>query len=319
MKRKVRIDRVIVLLLGLVLVISLIFFGGKTLLSFVFNDDNPSNTTTPNNTSETEVIKEFSIDLVDYKTYKLDDVDFNFVLARIRFKDVKPINYSLASLYTDEKTVKIAEYDKYIKELEAKEYYLGARNVNYKIKSDKNSGIFTLFIPVIDKNKTSLVLYDAVAKNEIKFDLNQNVGDPSELHYHTGDDEVIETEDYQIQVNNAYIENSFYKDGNEYNYPSTIKIYTFVLDIKKLTNDGLVLEDAIFVPDDSSDEIHALDASITSMKINNLISHKIKEGDHGALFFEIFNPEDSGITYNGTLKLKFSNSDNWLSLKTELK
>ena len=71
-------------------------------------------------------------------------------------------------------------------------------------------------------------------------------------------------------------------------------------------------------PNGSDEEYHALDASITSSKINNLISRNIREGERGGLFFEMYNPNESGIKYNGTLKLKFSNSDNWLSIKTEL-
>ena len=318
MKRKIRYDRIIMLILGLAAVIFLVYSLTNFGLSFFkrseVNDINPTDTPVA-----TEEIKEFSIDLIDYTVYKPEEVDFNFIVARLRFKDIESINYSLGSLYTDEKTVKITDYEKYANTLESKEIYLGARNINYQIKSDKNSEIFSIFIPVSDKTKKSLTLYDAVGKNEIIFDLTKNIGDISDLQYHTGDDSAISTEDYSITITNAYIENSFYQNGNEYNYPSTVKIYTFVLDINSLSNKELILEDAIFIANDSSEEVHALDASITSMKINNLISKKVKEGNRGALFFEMYKPEGSSISYNGTLKLKFSNSENYLSIKTELK
>lgn len=319
MKRKIRYDRLLLLIAALAVVVFAVFSLVSYGLKLISNDKSGNDVINTDNPAETETIKEFSIDLVDYTVYKPENTDFNFIVARLRFKDVKPINYSLGSLYTDEKTVKVSDISKYSETLESEEIYLGAKNISYQIKSDSNSEIFNVFIPVSDRTRNSLTLYDAVGKNEIVFDLTKNVGNISDLQYHTGSESEISTEDYSFTVTNAYIENSFYQDGNEYNYPSTVKIYTFVIEISSLSNKELILEDAVFVADGTNEEIHALDASITSMKINNLISKKVKEGDKGALFFEIYKPEESDINYNGTLKLKFSNNDNYLSIKTELK
>lgn len=319
MKRKLRIDRLIILIIAAIVLIALLVFMFKGLLGLF--DDNDTNHPIPNNPTVdvTDKVENFEIDIIDYEVYKLEEVDFNFILARFRIKDIKPINYSLNSLYTSEKTVKLSDYQKYISDLEANEYYIGSQNVNFEITSALNSEIFKIFIPIVDKNRNELEVYDAISKAEFKFDLNKNVKNGEELQYHTGEDELISTEEYEIVVNNAYIGNSFYQNNEEYTYPSTIQIYVFVLDVKSLTNENLVLEDAIFIPNGSSEEYRALDASITSSKINNMISRNIYEGERAALFFEMYNPNESGIKYNGTLKLKFSNSDNWLSIKTELK
>ena len=317
MKRKLRIDRLIILIVAAIVMIALLVFAFKGIISLFDKPDNPQNTNDPI-VDTIDKVESFEIDLVDYEVYKLDDIDFNFVLARFRIKDVNSIKYSLSSLYTSEKTVKLSDYQKYISELEMHEYYIGAQNVNFDITSNENSDIFKIFIPINDKNRNSLEVYDAISKAEFKFDLTKNVKNGNDLQYHTGQDELITTEEYEIVVNNAYIGNSFYQNNEEYTYPSTIQIYVFVLDVKTLTNKDLVLEDAIFIPNGSDEEYHALDASITSSKINNLISRNIREGERGGLFFEMYNPNESGIKYNGTLKLKFSNSDNWLSIKTEL-
>ena len=321
MQRKVKWDRVLVLLLSASLVVLLLIVGIRSLGSLFFKDETekPSHKDPDNSEVVEEDVESFKIDLVDYEVYKTDeDIDFNFVLARFRLRDPKEIKYNLGSLYTDEKTVKLNEYSPYVDELEKHEYYLGTKNVTFDLTSPEKSEMFTIFIPYKNKAKETLSVYDAITKEEFKFDLTKNLADINKLEYHTGEDAPIETEDYLIKVNDAYIGSLFYSGSEEYTYPSTVQIYVFVLDIQSLTNEGLILEDAIFVSD-SGEETHALGAEITSSKINNLMNRKVNAGERGGLFFEMYNPNNSGVSYSGTLKLKFSSSDNWLSVKTELK
>ena len=315
--RKVKISRVIILIAGFAIIAGLIVLLTIWVLN-MFNGEEPVNTPDPIISEPTEVYDEFTIELEDYEVFKIDEVDFNFVLADIKVGDSEAIDYSLGSLYTDEKTVDITDYQKYIDALDGAGYYVGAKGVDYVLKSDKTTDTFTVFIPVEDKQKESLTIYDAVSKSQLSIDLTKNIGDLNELKYSTGDDSAISTDDYVISVSNAYIETSLVENGDTYTYPSTVQIYAFVLDVIELNDKSLTLEDAVFVPSGSDEEIHALDASIMSMKINNFMSRTVSEGDHGALFFEMYSPHDSGISYSGTLRLKFSNSDNWLSIETEM-
>lgn len=320
MQRKVRMDRVLLLISTAVLIVLLLIVGFKGVIGIFDRDENKNQDNKDPDNSEVieEEVDAFKIDLVDYEVYETNDLDFNFVLARFRLRDPEKINYNLGSLYTDEKTVKLEDYHKYVDALEKEELYLGVKNVSFDLTSPKKSEMFTVFIPYINQDKETLSVYDAITKAEFKFDLSKNRKDINELEYHTGEDKPIETEDYLIKVNDAYIGSLFVKNGSEYTYPSTVQIYVFVLDIQSLTNEGLILEDAIFVSE-KGEETHALDASVTSSKINNLMNRKVNAGERGGLFFEMYSPNDSNISYNGTLKLKFSNSDNWLSIKTELK
>ncbi len=315
--RKVKISRVIILIAGFILIVGIIVLLTMWILS-MFNNEEPTKTPDPIISEPTEVYDEFTIELVDYEVFKIEDVDFNFALVDIKVGDSEAINYSLGSLYTDEKTVEVNDYQKYIDALDSVGYYVGAKGVDYTLTSDKTTDTFTVFIPIEDKEKESLTIYDAVSKAQLKIDLNKNIGDPNELKYSTGTDSPISTDDYVISVSNAYIETSLVQDGSTYTYPSTVQIYAFVLDVIELNDESLTLEDAVFVPSGSNEEIHALDASIMSMKINNFMSRTVSEGDHGALFFEMYSPHDAGISYSGTLRLKFSNSDNWLSIETEM-
>ncbi len=317
--KKVKISRVVFLIAVFLLLVAGIVLMTKFVIG-LFSSDKPKPTTSSEPiVSEPSVdVDHFTVELENYEIFSIDDVDFNFVLVDLKVSDTEAIDYKLSSLYTDESSVKIADYQKYIDELDALGYYVGAKNVDYDLKSDKTSDTFRIFVPVLDKNKTDLTIYDAVSKAEITIDLTKNSGNPEELKYTTGDEGTISTQDYEIKVANAYVETSLIKDGQEYSYPSTVQIYCFVLDVIRLSEEALTLEDAVFVPSGSQEEYHALDASIMSMKINNFMSRKIQEGDRGALFFEMYNPQDSGISYSGTLRLKFSNSENWLIIETEM-
>ena len=285
MRRRIKVKNVILLILAGVLLIG-VLAGGFFWIRDVMSKKADKN--------EETVSERFKIDLIDYTVYRSDDFDFEFVLASLRFSDDEPINYTLSNLYTDE-GLKLGSVDSYVEELESKYYYLGVKGVSFEVVSEENSATYTIFIPIKDKNKTELTLYDALSKGELKFDLNANLGDISELKYSTGS--TIQTDDYVLNIADAYIETNFFIDNEPYQYPSTIQI---------------------FIADGSNEEIHALASNITAMRQNNIIDRSLSDGMSGALFFEVYNPNDDHISYNGTLKIKFSESAEWLVLETEL-
>ena len=311
--RKIRWSRLFILVGSLFIGLGLFITATSWILGMVQAESETS--TTPTVTYST-----FTMKLQDYVVYKLDDVDFNFVLVDFLLGDSSSISYSYSSLCTDEATVDVSDYKDYIDTLELAGYYVSTMGVDYTLSSDKTEDTFTIFIPVADKDKEELTIYDAISKSSFTIDLNTNVGRASDLRYTSeSEDTTITTSDYSITVSSAYIETSLItSSGEQYSYPSTYQIYTFILEIEDLNDETLVLEDAIFIPDGSSEEIHALDASVSSTKINNFISQTISQGDRGALFFEMYSPYDASITYSGTLSLKFSNSDEWITIETEM-
>lgn len=306
MKRKINYKNLLLLFIVVIVSIAAIFGIYKIVSNFLLNNNNdPIDEVTANR---------LTIDLVDYQVYRSDEFDFEFVIADLRFSDEKAINYNLANLYTDE-SIKLNDVSKYVNTLEDSNYFLGVKNVVYSVKSDSNSAIFSIFIPIKDKNKTELTLFDAVSKKEIKIDLNDKLADLKELRLTTGGN--ITASSYSININDAYIETKFFQNDEPYQYPSTVQIYAFVITIENIEDD-VTIEDAVFTPEGSDEKIHALDASITAMRQNNIISRPLSEGVSGALFFEVYSPHDSPVSYQGTLDIKFSDSDEWLSLETEL-
>ena len=258
-------------------------------------------------------VEKFSMDLVDYEVYDIKDVDFNFALVRFKISDKDGVYYSLGDLYTDE-NIKCNNVNSFIDKLESKSYYLGSKNVDFKIESDKTSGIYKVFVPIKDKSKTKLTLSDVVSKKEFKIDLSKNHADPETLKYSTGNS--IENEGFKLSINDAYIETKLMTNEGIYNYPSTVQIYTFALNIEEVTQTGIKIDEAVFEME--SGESFSATPNIFSKKLNNALGSTVREGDKLGLFFEVSNPNSDSRSFAGKLKIKFSNNNEWLIIETEL-
>ena len=108
-KRKVRYGRLILVIFLLVLFIIGLVFASKAIIDLFDKDD------------DTTIIvddKDTVIELLDYKVYNtLDILDFNFVVAELKFKNDNGINYSLENLVTDE-GIKLNDIYMYQKEID---------------------------------------------------------------------------------------------------------------------------------------------------------------------------------------------------------
>lgn len=307
MRRRVKWKNLLLILLGLVILASLAYF----IVGYVndrFIDRQKQNL------EEVEPVDNFVLELVDYEVFKTDEeFDFDFVVARLRFKDKEAISYDLSDLYTDE-GLKLKDVTKYVSELENKHYYLGSLNVVFSIESDKNNVTYAIFIPVKDKDKTELTLYDALSKGEIKIDLEKNHTDLSSLEYTTGSD--IEVSNVKASISDSFISSSIYQNGEAYNYPENISIYSFEIVVSNVLEEGIKIEDA-YLKLASGEEVKALDESYTSMKYNNMMAKELKADEKGCLFFEVSKLKDDADR-SAELYIKFSNSADYLLLRTEL-
>ena len=110
----------------------------------------------PEKTNEFDDIK---IDLVDYYTFDLEDVDFNFIIATIRVKSNMSTNIGLEHFKTSE-DILLSDYASYISILENKGYFLGKQNVFFELVSNELEYYVNIFIPVKDKalNNVSLTI-----------------------------------------------------------------------------------------------------------------------------------------------------------------
>lgn len=273
--------------------------------------------------AESEVIDGYKVDLIDSVVFNLKDVDFKFVIAKIRVQSNDKINLKLSHFKTSEGIV-LDQADSYIKQLEDKSYFLGKQNVWYEILSNENSTMVNIFIPIKDKNAKEITLStDLDPDQEMKINLSNSKGTAEMLQY-KADDIITDGKSYQMKVSSAYPITGDYmsqKTANgeiEYLLPSTVEIYAFNIEAVSLWGDTVVIEEAQYVPSNSKEVFTALDSSIQSMKYQNIIGKQVVEKDTGDLFFVAYSPVESPVTYKGVLKLKVQGSDNWIVINVDL-
>ena len=270
----------------------------------------------PEKTNEFDDIK---IDLVDYYTFDLEDVDFNFIIATIRVKSNMSTNIGLEHFKTSE-DILLSDYASYISILENKGYFLGKQNVFFELVSNELEYYVNIFIPVKDKALNNVSLTIDFGNNKVmNFDMNKKNGNKDMLTY-VSDDVISDGKTYQLKVSSAYeiTGEQMYQNGNEYLLPSTVGVYVFNVEAVSLWKDEIVIESATYVCDDSTEVFEALSGDISSMKHDNIIGKKITESQKGTLFFVAYSPIDDPITYHVILKLKISGSDNPVEVKVDL-
>jgi len=313
--RKLNKKNVFFIILAILVLIGIVFLAVKLIF---FTDYSSKTDTDPSKKDETkekeseEVITK-STNLIDYQVYKDDnnELGFDFVIARFKFENPDGINYSLSDFVTSE-GIKLNDVSEYTKKLEEKEYFLSSQDVVSEIKSTSNPYTCNIFIPIKSETNKITVTFD---NQNFDIDLTLNNNSVNSLKYTSGSD--IKTDDYDFHITNAYLSDTMKLNGEDYT-PSAVQIYTYELKINEIT-DGLKVEDAEFIPKNSSVTNKALNADYSSMKCENIINKDLKKDTKACLFFEVVSPdEETKVTYEGTLRLKLSNGK-WISMTSELK
>ncbi|MEG0394722.1 MAG: hypothetical protein RR568_08695 [Anaerorhabdus sp.] len=260
----------------------------------------------------------YQIDLMDSVVFNLKDIDFKFVIAKIRVQSDEAINLKLSHFTTSE-GIALDQVDTYVKALEDKSLFLGKQNVWFEILSNEPSTMVNIFIPVKDKNAKEIILKNDLGTEDIKINLSNSKGTAEMLQY-KADDIITDGRSYQMTVSSAYpiTGDTMTQNGQEYLLPSTVEVYSFNIEAVSLWGDKIVIEEAQYIPNDSKETFVALDSSIQSMKYSNIIGKEINEKDTGDLFFVAYSPVESPVTYKGVLKLKVQGQDSWITINVDL-
>lgn len=315
----------------MVVLISAIIIGLFVIGYLVISPNNTQNNSKVENTSlpleeggkdkpsENTAFNGIDIDLVDYETYHIKDLNQKFIIARLRVISDNSTNISLKHFKTNEGIV-LDNYQEYVDVLEQNSYFLGKKNVWFELVSDDQEYLVNVFIPVKDIKASSIdVTIDFLDNKVLSFDLNKNILDGSSLKYQANDI-ISDGKTYQLKVSSAWdiTGEQMYDGEQEYLLPSTMGVYCFNLDVVSLWKDKIVIEKAYYYPENRKEAFEALGSNITSMKHSNIMGREITEKDSGSLFFTAFNPMDNPITYKGVLKLQVSGSDNMIEIDVDL-
>ena len=274
----------------------------------------------PDETNEEEQVQ---VDLVDYTVYDLEQVDFRFIIAKVRVKANDATNISLSHFKTSEGLV-LSETSAYVNQLEKSSLYLGKKNVWFELISSQTNYLARIFIPVKDNTLSSISLESDLKNSHVmKFDLENPRGTAEELGY-VADDIISDGKTYQMKVSNAYrISDEFtrtYESGytEAYLLPSSAEVHGFYVEAVSLWGDAVEIESAYYQVHGSSEQFEALNGQFTTQKYDNIVNSSITDKDAGYIFFVTLNPEDAPISYQGTLILHLKNQQQPIQIQVNL-
>ena len=300
-KRKIRYDRIVLLvLLTILLVIGLYFCVGY--LIGLFDNDNKDY----NKEDEIPVVNNgIKIDLINYDIYedKENMLGFNFIVAELEFKDENNIDYDLANLITDE-TIKLNDINDYLKILNINSYNYNLLNTTLDIKADTNEYKTKIFIPY-KNNKDLVIVTDKLSGNSFSINTTVNKKDIDDIKYSSKDDE-ISTASYSFKISNNYISTMMTHNGESYD-SSMLSVYTFDLTVLDIAKD-IRITNAYFKQNSTGEMWQALDSSYSSLKIDNILNRDLKVGDNFALFFEVYSNNNEKPAYEGKITLEFNDN-----------
>ena len=312
-KRKVRIDRIIILALVGILVTVLLGFGVYKLIDYVIETHSEAKKPDPiDNQGPVETNDDVKISLVDYEVYlsEEDKYDFNFIIAELNFKGKDPVSFDLGNLQTSEK-IYLNNVSKYVNALEEKGYKVSSLGIVGNVVSDKNDYTCKVFIPYTT-DSSSLRILNSKDASMIQFDLEKNQKDISTLKFNT--EQQIEVGNTNVTVSSSYISTMMVHNGER--YTSNIPVYTFKIRVNKVEG-NVMITDAKFVRNSNDEIISCMPEDYESVQDKNCLGKKLVEGENGALFFEALSIEDNP-DLSGSLMLMFSNSNDWVKIPTVL-
>ena len=311
--RKVRADRIIIILLSMVIIIAVLGFGISKLIDVLFNNENnPINKPdivdpTPIKTNETT-----KVSLIDYQIYEDDtkSLGFDFIIASLKFEDENNISFDLGNLQTSEK-IYLNNVSKYINTLNENAYNIESLNIVNTVVSDSNTYTCNVFVPYTT-DSYSLRLLNSLDASMIEFDLTKNKNNITSIKFETEKDIIIG--DTSVRVSKSYISNMMMHNGEEFE-ANALNYYTFNIYVEKV-EDNVKIIDAAFIPNNTNEQLKALNTQYRSAKVENCLDKVLTVGENGALFFEGTSKSEDSL--KGYLMLMFSNSEQWVKISTVL-
>lgn len=311
-KKKVRADRVIILVLAFILIIGVAFLGVSKLIGLFSDKDDTSVPTKPINI---ETVSNIKVTCDNYNIYydETKELGFDFIIAELKFEANEPVSFDFKNLQTSEK-IYLNDVNDYKKKLELASYDIGKVGVDSisAIVSDNNTMTAKVFIP-FTTTADNLSLYNSVDASKIDFDLTKERIPVTVIKLDNTDTQV-EVGTTKVSITNAYVSSFMLHNDEPYDLGSTTQMYSFEITVLE-AQDNVKITDAIFIENGSDEEIHCKASEYHSIDMNNIFGVNLTKGTVGGLFFEV-NSTDENV-HDGKLLIKFSNSDKYFELFKE--
>lgn len=309
-KKKIRIDRLIIVILSTLLALGVLFFGVYYLIDTLSSRSKDDKHTNDPVVVTTDGVK---VTLNDYTIYSDDtgDIGFDFIIAELNFEANEPVSFEFKNLQTSEK-VALNDISSSINKLELAGYDISKLNISVDgVKSNENKASAKVLIPY-NTDSYSLSIYNSIDASKIEFDLTKKAIPATTLKLSNNNTE-IEVGSTKVSVTNAYISDFMLHNGEKFEISSSDRVYSFEITVLE-AQDNVSIVDATFIEKGTDEEVKCMKQEYKAIDMDNILGKNLTVGTKAGLFFKVYSNED--VVNDGTLLIKFSNSDKLVEIST---
>jgi hypothetical protein len=256
-----------------------------------------------------------------YTVYKLDEISFPFVIARITFSSDSAMDFGIDQLVTSEQ-LSLAQTQVYQDELLSKGLYLSYQMVDFELPKNKQTFTVNVFIPVKNPEAEKITLSTKFKSSvNLDIDLTFAQGVKEMLGYVEEPGVITDNDTYKLKVLGLEDLTSFpvmrkFDDGTseEVTFPSTAKIYAVKISVTPLNEHTLVISQARYRITTSGQTALSMTKEYSVEGFNNIVSLSIVNAVEGYLIFDVYSTELSLLDQNTIFEVKFEGSDEWIEI-----
>lgn len=257
-----------------------------------------------------------------YTVYKLDDVSFTFVIARITFASDSAMDFGIDQLVTSEQ-LSLAQTQVYQDELLSKGLFLSYQMVEFELPKNKQTFTVNVFIPVKNADAEKITLTTKFKSTiSLDIDLTFAQGVKEMLGYVENDPSIItDNESYKIKVleiedltNTSIMQKLSDGEVEQATFSSRTQIIGVKMLVEPLGGEAVILNDSRLKLTDGTVIATALDSSYFIDGFINTIGHQFLTTEESYLIFDVYSDTQRLIEITLTLEILFSDKEEWISV-----
>lgn len=268
------------------------------------------------------VVTKTTIDVVlkDTKVYRLDELDFQFVIAELEVTSNKALDIGLEKFATNE-GITLSNTTFYRDKLVEKGFNLDKFTLAANFKSDKTSMKGIVFIPIIDKKATTSTLTVNLEKPlSIALNLAVANGTISEVGL-ISTDVITDKTSYKITLDSIVsingkqmVQTTPTGDKTQVDFSGNSNLFALKFTIEGIGSSTASIDEARFIIAGSTKIAQALGEGYSIEGYPNLIRKVISKVTSGYIYLQLNSTSETIIKQNGTLQLKLAGQTNWISV-----
>lgn len=256
-----------------------------------------------------------------YTVYKLSEISFPFVIARVTFESEEAMVFDISDLITSEQ-LSLAQTQVYQDDLLSNGLFLSYQMVEFELPRNKKSFSINLFIPVKNPDAQKITVTTRF-KSDIKleFDLSFVQGVREMLGYVEEPGVITDNDKYKLKVLGLEDLTSFpvlrtFDDGTseEVTFPSTARIYAVKVSVTPLNNTTLVITEGRYRIVSSGQTALSMTKEFSVEGFSNIISRSITSQSEGYLIFDVYSTELSLLDQNTVFEVRFEGVADWIKI-----